>query len=167
MPANIIDGKIISSEIIERIKEEVEIMDVKPGLAAVLVGDNPASQIYVNRKEKKCLECRFNFKKIIFPKEVTEEHLLGAIDELNRDDIIILVSRDSDDDTYSLYKLTRSYSSDFGDDKYIWHDLDDSFSWWNGTHDTFQIALKSVDHKEIYRLDKFSDITELINILDQ
>lgn len=86
MDSKIIDGKKISSEIITKLKEDVQEMREKPFLAAILLGENPASKIYVSRKEKKSLEVGFKFKKILLPKETSEKELLEKIDELNRDE---------------------------------------------------------------------------------
>ena len=59
MPAKIIDGKKISQKLLENIKKRVKGLKEKPGLALVLVGNNPASEIYVNFKEKTCKEIGF------------------------------------------------------------------------------------------------------------
>lgn len=56
MDIKIIDGKLISEEIIKEIKLAPSRTDIVPGLALVLVGNNPASEIYVKMKEKKCAE---------------------------------------------------------------------------------------------------------------
>jgi len=85
MPAKIIDGKKIAEKLRQDLKKKVAKLKEKPGLAVVLVGDNPASQIYVNMKEKKCKEIGFNFKKIILPENTSEEKLLATIDQLNQD----------------------------------------------------------------------------------
>lgn len=85
MSAKIIDGKNLSQEIMNSIKSKVNFMDKKPGLAVVLVGDDPASKIYVNMKEKNCKEVGFVSKKVILPKETSEIELLSVIDDLNQD----------------------------------------------------------------------------------
>ncbi|MFH1642381.1 MAG: bifunctional 5,10-methylenetetrahydrofolate dehydrogenase/5,10-methenyltetrahydrofolate cyclohydrolase [Nanoarchaeota archaeon] len=85
MTAKIIDGKQIADDLLENLKKKVKELKIKPGLAVVLVGDNPASQIYVNMKERKCEEIGFYSKKIILPENITEPELLGIIDELNQD----------------------------------------------------------------------------------
>ena len=56
MSARIIDGKAISAEVRARVKADVAEMDVKPGLATILVGDDPASHVYVRNKRKACEE---------------------------------------------------------------------------------------------------------------
>ncbi len=87
MPAEIIDGKKISSEIKENLKERIENLNKKgklPGLAAILVGDNPASQVYVNMKAKACEKVGIQSEVYRYPKELSEPELLKKIEELNR-----------------------------------------------------------------------------------
>ena len=84
----IIDGKAIAYKIKAQLKEKVAKLKTKPGLAMVLVGDNPASQVYVNSKEKACREIGFYSKTIILPKEVTQEKLNLTIEQLNNDNRI-------------------------------------------------------------------------------
>ena len=88
MRAKIIDGKKIAEKLRAELKKKVSKLKEKPGLAVVLVGKNPASQVYVNMKEKKCNEAGFYFKKIVLPENISEEELLGKIDELNQDNKI-------------------------------------------------------------------------------
>lgn len=86
MPAEIIDGKKISSEIKESLKEKIENLKKReqvPGLAAVLVGDNPASQVYVNMKAKACEKVGIHSEVYRYPKELPESELLKKIEELN------------------------------------------------------------------------------------
>ena len=86
MPAEIIDGKKISSEIKEDLKEKLGILSRKgviPGLAAILVGDNPASQVYVNMKAKACEQVGIHSEVYRYPKELFESDLLKKIEELN------------------------------------------------------------------------------------
>jgi len=85
MTAKIIDGKAIAKKIREQLKEKVSKLKVKPGLAVVLVGEDPASEVYVNMKEKKCNEIGFNSKKIVLPADIDELELLRIVDELNND----------------------------------------------------------------------------------
>lgn len=84
MPANIIDGKKIANDILLDIKNKVKGMKVKPGLAVVLVGKNPASQVYVNMKEKKCNEIGFYSEKHELNEDIDEVKLLDLIDKLNQ-----------------------------------------------------------------------------------
>jgi methylenetetrahydrofolate dehydrogenase (NADP+)/methenyltetrahydrofolate cyclohydrolase len=86
MAAEIIDGKKISAEIKEGLKEKINRLKERrkvPGLAAVLVGDNPASQVYVNMKVKACEEIGILSEVSRYPKELPEEELLKKIGELN------------------------------------------------------------------------------------
>src|SRR3989338_2209806 len=85
MAAKIIDGRKVADDILNGLKKKVSRMKAKPGLAVVLVGNNPASQVYVNMKEKKCAEIGFYSKKIVLPETTTEEHLIKTIDDLNQD----------------------------------------------------------------------------------
>lgn len=86
----ILDGKKTSSQIKEEIKEELKGIKGKvgkvPGLAIVLVGENPASKIYVNSKIKGCAELGFESFAHYLPENVTEEELLNVIRELNEDE---------------------------------------------------------------------------------
>lgn len=86
----ILDGKKTSSQIKEEIKEELKGIKEKvgkvPGLAIVLVGENPASKIYVNSKIKGCAELGFESFAHYLPENVTEEELLNVIRELNNDE---------------------------------------------------------------------------------
>lgn len=81
----IIDGNKIAAELRENIKEEVSKLDKKPGLAVVLVGEDPASKVYVNMKEVKCREAGIESYKYKLEKETSEEELLNLINKLNKD----------------------------------------------------------------------------------
>jgi methylenetetrahydrofolate dehydrogenase (NADP+)/methenyltetrahydrofolate cyclohydrolase len=84
----IIDGKKIAQEIRSEVKREVEELrkkGVNPGLAVVLVGENPASQVYVRQKEKASEEVGIVSYKYELPEETTEEKLLSVVTELNAD----------------------------------------------------------------------------------
>lgn len=84
----IIDGKLISAQITEEIKEELKSLSVTPGLALILVGNNPASEIYVKMKSKKCAELGFYSVIDRQPETITEDELLGLIHKYNNDDKI-------------------------------------------------------------------------------
>jgi methylenetetrahydrofolate dehydrogenase (NADP+)/methenyltetrahydrofolate cyclohydrolase len=91
MPADIIDGKAISSEIKESLKEKLEDLkkkEIVPGLAAILVGDDPASQVYVNMKVKACDKVGIRSEAYRYPEELPESDLLSKIEELNRKETI-------------------------------------------------------------------------------
>ncbi len=87
----LISGKEISANVKHRIKAEVEELKQKgvtPGLAVILVGNDPASSIYVNSKERTCEELGMYSKKYLLGEDTTEEELLCLIKELNADDKI-------------------------------------------------------------------------------
>ncbi len=86
--ANIIDGKAISAAIREEIKAEVAAMEKKPGLAVVIVGEDPASQVYVRNKHKACGETGIYSEVHEMPGDTTEEELLALVNKLNADDNI-------------------------------------------------------------------------------
>jgi len=85
----IIDGNKIAREIRQEIKEETgrfkSESGITPGLAVVLVGDDPASQVYVGRKAKACAEVGFLSKEYKLPADTSETKLLEIISDLNRD----------------------------------------------------------------------------------
>ncbi|HEV3511828.1 MAG TPA: bifunctional 5,10-methylenetetrahydrofolate dehydrogenase/5,10-methenyltetrahydrofolate cyclohydrolase [Candidatus Sulfotelmatobacter sp.] len=87
MPALILDGTRIAQEIRSEIAAEVKTMaaaGVRPGLAVVLVGHNPASEIYVRGKVKACEEVGIHSEKFTPPESVTTAELLSLVDDLNR-----------------------------------------------------------------------------------
>jgi len=86
--AKIIDGKAISAQIREEIKAEVAAMEKKPGLAVIIVGEDPASQVYVRNKHKACGETGIYSEVHELPGDTTEEQLLALVDKLNKDDNI-------------------------------------------------------------------------------
>jgi len=87
--AEIIDGKEVAQHIRKEVSEEVrklkEETGIVPGLAAVLVGSNPASEIYVRNKRKACGEAGIYSEEYKLPEETTESDLLSLIKELNED----------------------------------------------------------------------------------
>jgi len=87
LPTQIIDGKSISSQIRNELKEEVKRLTDKgfqPGLAVILVGENPASQVYVGSKEKSCNELGINSEAYRLEADTSEAELLSLIDKLNK-----------------------------------------------------------------------------------
>jgi methylenetetrahydrofolate dehydrogenase (NADP+) / methenyltetrahydrofolate cyclohydrolase len=91
MSAVILDGTKIAAQIRAEVGEEVRQLaaeGLRPGLAVVLVGHNPASEIYVRSKVKACEELGIQSEKITPPETVTTEELLTLVDELNRRDDI-------------------------------------------------------------------------------
>lgn len=88
MAATIIDGKALASKCKERIKGKVETLSRKPGLAVIIVGDNPASRVYVDNKKRDCAECGIYSEEYALPAEAGQGALLELIDVLNgRNDI--------------------------------------------------------------------------------
>jgi methylenetetrahydrofolate dehydrogenase (NADP+)/methenyltetrahydrofolate cyclohydrolase len=87
--AEIIDGKLVSRLEKEKIKAETDLFREKygiaPGLAVILVGNDPASAVYVRNKHKACLEVGFRSFEITMPETTTEDELIGKIYELNQD----------------------------------------------------------------------------------
>ena len=88
----ILDGKAYAKEILHHIKSEVDILKLQnkrmPGLAVILVGENPSSITYVNNKEKKCKENGIYSEVHRLPTNITEKELLSVIDLLNRNSLI-------------------------------------------------------------------------------
>lgn len=89
--ARILDGKTVQQQILDELKPRIAHLTAvrrPPGLAAVLVGENPASQIYVASKVKTCRELGMHSEELRLPETVTTEELLGHIERLNqREDI--------------------------------------------------------------------------------
>ncbi len=104
MSARIIDGKDLAARKRAAIAEDVAKLSaehgVTPGLAAVLVGEDPASQVYVNMKHKACEAAGMYSRQIVLPADTSQEDLEALIDELNEDDAIdgILVQLPLPDD---------------------------------------------------------------------
>jgi len=87
--AEIINGKLVSDTLRTSIRTSVaefkEKYNITPGLAVILVGENPASMVYVRNKHKACLDVGINSYEITMPESTSEEELLAKIDELNND----------------------------------------------------------------------------------
>ncbi|HOB20435.1 MAG TPA: bifunctional methylenetetrahydrofolate dehydrogenase/methenyltetrahydrofolate cyclohydrolase FolD [Candidatus Atribacteria bacterium] len=90
MSAHLIDGKALSQKILDSVKHEIESLSRSgkpvPGLAVILVGDDPASKIYVRNKERACQATGIKSNVITLDERTTEEELLSIIDTLNKDD---------------------------------------------------------------------------------
>ncbi len=85
---NIIDGKAVSKAVKEQVKAECDGLKAKgvtPGLAVIIVGDDPASQVYVRNKERACEECGFYSEKYALPENTTQKELNALVDRLNKD----------------------------------------------------------------------------------
>lgn len=79
----LINGKEISASIRAEIKAETEKLNVRPGLAVILVGNDPASAVYVRNKNKACEEVGFYSEMYTLPEETEMDQLLGLIEQLN------------------------------------------------------------------------------------
>lgn len=84
MAATILDGKALAAKCKEEVRQEAAGLPRKPGLAVILVGENPASQVYVRSKRKDCEECGFLSEEFDLPQETTQQELLALIETLNR-----------------------------------------------------------------------------------
>lgn len=88
---NIIDGKLVSKAVKDRVAEEVKYLKenrIYPCLAVVLVGDDPASQVYVRNKQKACEETGIISRQFILPADIGQEKLIRLIHDLNVDEKI-------------------------------------------------------------------------------
>lgn len=85
MTAHIIDGKTIAKNLRDRLKESVETMTVKPGLAVILIGDDPASHVYVSSKIKACAKVGINSYEHRLPDNARPEAIESLIHTLNED----------------------------------------------------------------------------------
>ena len=84
----IIDGKEVAASVRESIKKEVEVLEKdgkKTGLAVIIVGNNPASRVYVNNKKKGCAEVGMESFEYALPEETTTDELLELVEKLNND----------------------------------------------------------------------------------
>ncbi len=90
--AQLMDGKALAAEVVESVKGfAAELLDkagIKPGLAVVIVGEDPASQVYVSSKGKKAKECGFHSVQYALPASTSEDALIAVIDKLNADEEI-------------------------------------------------------------------------------
>ena len=86
--AQIIDGKKISAQVKAEVAKEVEALagkGISVGLAVVIVGNDPASRVYVNNKKKACALCGIQSYEYALPEDTTEQQLLELVDQLNHD----------------------------------------------------------------------------------
>ncbi|MGC6427610.1 MAG: bifunctional methylenetetrahydrofolate dehydrogenase/methenyltetrahydrofolate cyclohydrolase FolD [Akkermansiaceae bacterium] len=87
----IIDGKAVAAEVLEECAVEIAELKaggVTPGLAVVLIGEDPASQVYVGSKVRKCSELGLHSEKIVLSVDATQEEVLAVVDRLNADPAI-------------------------------------------------------------------------------
>lgn len=89
--AIILDGKKLRDKIFEDLKAKLDKMAKKPTLAVILVGENPASQIYVRNKKKTAEKLGINSISIEYPSEIPENELLEKINELNDDENVTAI----------------------------------------------------------------------------
>ncbi|MGD8500671.1 MAG: tetrahydrofolate dehydrogenase/cyclohydrolase catalytic domain-containing protein, partial [Phycisphaerales bacterium] len=89
MTAKIISGKEIAGNIREELKQEIaglkEKHNLVPGLATVLVGEDPASQSYVGGKEKASIELGIHSERLDLPEKTSQDELMALVDRLNKD----------------------------------------------------------------------------------
>ena len=86
--AQLIEGRAVAERVYEELRAEISQLrerGVTPGLAVVLVGDDPASRAYVRSKDKMCRELGLHSVKLELPASTTQDELLARVDELNRD----------------------------------------------------------------------------------
>lgn len=134
--AEILDGKKLRDKILEGLKQKVETFEKKPTLVVILVGDNPASKIYVNNKKKTAEQLGINSIVINYPASVSEQDLLNKIEELNNDvrvtailiqlplpahiskkNIINAINPQKDVDGFTPYNFGRLFS---GEEPYVY-----------------------------------------------
>lgn len=133
--AEIISGKIVSAKVKDDVRKETEILaekGIKVGLAVVIVGNNPASRVYVNSKKKACEEVGFNSYEYALPEETTQKELLDLVNVLNNDEkvngilvqlplpshidenaIINAISPDKDVDAFHPFNVGKIMIGDF------------------------------------------------------
>lgn len=88
MAAQIIDGKKLAAECKEQVAKQAKILKRRPGLAVILVGDDPASRVYVTSKRKDCEECGFYSEEFALPANIGQKALLELVETLNERDEI-------------------------------------------------------------------------------
>jgi methylenetetrahydrofolate dehydrogenase (NADP+)/methenyltetrahydrofolate cyclohydrolase len=81
----ILDGKKLREKILTKLKDKIDKFPTKPTLVVILVGENPASKIYVNNKKKTAEQLGISSVVVNYPESVSEKELLDKIDELNKD----------------------------------------------------------------------------------
>lgn len=83
-----IDGKALAAKVKNRVRTGASTLQRQPGLAVILVGENPASKVYVAGKEKDCAECGIRSFPHKLPAETTQEELMALIQTLNNDPLV-------------------------------------------------------------------------------
>jgi methylenetetrahydrofolate dehydrogenase (NADP+)/methenyltetrahydrofolate cyclohydrolase len=88
MTAKLIDGKVVAASVESEIRSTLETLRYRPGLVAVRVGNDPASEVYERNKAKKARELGLRGDERLFPETLSEADLLAEVDRLNRDDAV-------------------------------------------------------------------------------
>ena len=83
MAAKILDGKALAAQVKERVRQQAETFAQRPGLAVILVGDNPASRVYVDGKKRDCAECGIYSEEYALPAQTSQQELLELVEALN------------------------------------------------------------------------------------
>ena len=86
--AQVLDGKGLAKKVVGEVRSEITKKGLNPGLAVVIVGENPASRIYVDSKKKDCKKCGIKSVEYALPENTPEESIIGLIEELNGNDDI-------------------------------------------------------------------------------
>lgn len=90
--ANVIDGKAVAAAVIEKVRTASSELEaacgVKPGLAVIIVGDDPASHVYVSSKSRMAKECGFNSVQHTLPAETSQDDILALVEDLNGDETV-------------------------------------------------------------------------------
>ena len=126
-----IDGKALAAKVKSQVAEAAKGRPRRPGLAVILVGNDPASRVYVTGKEKDCAECGFLSFEHALPEETTQETLLALIGQLNQapevdgilcqlplpkhldeEAVLNAISRDKDVDCFHPYNVGRLVAGD-------------------------------------------------------
>ena len=127
-----LDGKSLAKKMLVEIKDEVAKKGLNPGLAVVIVGDNPASRIYVDSKKKDCKKCGIRSEEFALPENTSEAELLELVSKLNSradihgilvqlplpkglnsDKVIQAIAPNKDVDGFHMYNVWRIFVNDY------------------------------------------------------
>ena len=127
-----LDGKTLARKLLLQIKDEIAMKGISPGLAVVIVGDNPASRIYVDSKKKDCMKCGIRSEEFALPETTCEAELLELISTLNgrmdihgilvqlplpkglnSDKVIQSITPGKDVDGFHMYNVWRIFVNDY------------------------------------------------------
>ena len=86
--AELIDGKALAARVRAKVKDRIGSQNLNPGLAILLVGTDPASHTYVQKKQEACAEAGIHFEKFFYPEFVRDDELISKIQELNQRAVI-------------------------------------------------------------------------------